>query len=90
MLNNSLRSVQAQVTKVRAEKAISDKPLDFSHLKLTDINMLLKEQERTGRRRPIIDSEDEEENKKVSYKRSKDFGLERSASSTASTRPIRG
>lgn len=75
---------------MRAEKAISDKPLDFSHLKLTDINMLLKEQERTGRRRPIIDSEDEEENKKVSYKRSKDFGLERSASSTASTRPIRG
>lgn len=75
---------------MRAEKAISDKPLDFSHLKLTDINMLLKEQERTGRRRPIIDSEDEEENKKVSYKRSKDFRLERNASSTAPTRPIRG
>lgn len=41
-----------------------DKPLDFSFLKLDNINSLIKEPQRSGTRKPIPEDEDEEDTKK--------------------------
>ena len=39
-------------------------PLDFSFLHLKDVESLYKEDSRSGKRRPIIESDDEDDNKK--------------------------
>lgn len=52
---------------VRSNYAVSDKPLDFSFLKLTEIVQLKKEMQRSGKRKPIAESEEEDDVKKVSY-----------------------
>lgn len=49
-----------------ASYKVSAQPLDFSFLKIADIAQLRKEVERKGSRRPIPESEDEEDQKKVS------------------------
>ena len=43
---------------------ISGKPLDFSFMKIDNIAKLRKENERGGLRKPIVQSEDEEDAKK--------------------------
>jgi len=43
---------------------VSGNPLDFSFLKLTSIEALKKEEPRSGKRKPIEESEDEEDTKK--------------------------
>ena len=40
------------------------KPLDFSFLKLQDVESLKKERARAGRRKPILKDDDEEDQKK--------------------------
>jgi len=49
---------------VYAERTTTGKPLDFSFLKITEIAALKKENARGGIRKPILQDEDEEENKK--------------------------
>jgi len=55
---------KAQETIVRANYTMSDKPLDFSFLKLTEIVQLKKEQVRGGKRKPIPESDEEDDPKK--------------------------
>ncbi len=52
---------------IQASYRVPAKPLDFSFTNLTDIQALRKEVARGGNRKPIPESDDEEENKKVSY-----------------------
>ena len=52
---------------MKAPYSISDKPLDFSFLKLTDIAQLRKEGARDGKRKPIAESDEDDDQKKVSY-----------------------
>ena len=70
---------QAQETKIYAGHTIQGKPLDFSFLKIQDIQRkyginqtnklplieLRKENARSGKRKPIIETDDEEDQKKV-------------------------
>lgn len=68
--NNSLSFViivKAQETIIHSKYSVSEKPLDFSFLKLQDIQQLKKEQARDGKRKPIQESDEEEDMKKVSY-----------------------
>ena len=51
---------------VTASYKVSSKPLDFSFLKIVDVAQLRKEVARGGTRRPIPESDDEEDMKKVS------------------------
>ena len=44
----------------------NDKPLDFSYLKLQNIDALKKERPRDGHRKPVEKEEDEEDTKKES------------------------
>lgn len=53
---------------MRSAHSISDKPLDFSFLKMTEIAQLKKEPQRSGKRKPIHESEEEDDVKKVSYR----------------------
>jgi len=55
---------KAQETVVKSSYTVSDKPLDFSFLKLTEINQLKKEMQRSGKRKPIAESEEEDDVKK--------------------------
>ena len=50
-----------------AKHTVSDKPLDFSFLKLTEVAQLRKEQSRSGKRKAIVESDEEDDVKKVSY-----------------------
>lgn len=54
-------------TNIQSKYAISAKPLDFSFLNLTDIAQLRKEVARSGNRKKIPESDDEEDSKKVRY-----------------------
>ena len=66
--DSSLLFDKAQETIVRAKYTISGKPLDFSFLKLTNVEQLRKEVPRdNGKRKPIAESDEEEDMKKVSY-----------------------
>jgi len=44
---------------------VASKPLDFSFLKIADVGQLKKEVQRGGNRRPIPESDDEDDQKKV-------------------------
>ena len=58
--------IQPATEDLKSSYRISSKPLDFSFLDLTDINSLRKEVARSGNRKKIPESEDEEDMKKVS------------------------
>jgi len=51
---------------IKSEYKVSGAPLDFSFLNLQEVTQLKKEVARSGNRKKIPESDDEEETKKVS------------------------
>ncbi|CDW82522.1 leucine-rich repeat-containing protein 51-like [Stylonychia lemnae] len=62
-LSNSIQKRTASLVTGQVIK-VSGNPLDFSFLKLQNIESLKKEEPRSGKRKPIEESEDEEDQKK--------------------------
>ena len=65
-LKGGSQEQQAADQRIMAGHKTSAKPLDFSFLAIEDIGGLIKLGPRSGVRKPIPESDDEEEEKKVS------------------------
>ena len=65
MVDTAAKNAESGDTRIIASHKAVAKPLDFSFLKIDNIHKLKQELPRGGRRKPIIESDDEEESKKV-------------------------
>jgi hypothetical protein len=65
MVEQNAKTQEKESNRIVSDKfKMVDKPLDFSFLKLDNINSLIKEPCRGGLRKPIPEDEDEEDTKK--------------------------